>query len=620
MDRAPSCPFNHAAPAQCPVHEADDAVAVRVAPGDLLVLPFHRRTIVQYATEADGARTLHLYYDDKHISFDDPTLFAFGEALAKQERFVALDATGWGDGYAWEHVGLLLDHLVAEEVLVPADQTTPPPALRRDGVVPSPLPPAPCDRPRSWAELADITATLTGHAVDPGHLELVVPVFRVAHIAVDGDGRQVGEANVFPRALRVDVPTEWRVSNLPGTRFQVDRPMNMTAMKAMRQHWPQMMGALLRIRTAFLARFPEALNGWTVGHLERLATAVLAVPTYQVARGAVANGALHPALSNMFRVTDGLRMVMHQMLFVPVGEPTLPPTAPMDVDTILAYAERNYSFHSETGVCAGPQAMVREFLQVLVEGTAATDYGAVALDPAVLAALDEVEPAIDYALLGLQAYAAMFSLWPAMTRAYDALGALAERWGGQNRPALAAFQARLAQHRATLEQTTFLGAEALRLDRDAVYADMFRACAEGLGDNPAEADLPAALAGHRTTGAMTLEPTLRFLASRRLGDRGAPPEGFADTFVEIAAGFLRRTQAVLAVASQVQNRINRHLGRAPAARAFSAADADVHNLLQGAEIRRLPFLVTELGDILGAHIQIDPSEIALRLPHGMSAA
>ena len=37
----------------------------------------------------------------------------------------------------------------------------------------------------------------------------------------------------------------------------------------------------------------------------------------------VENGHLHPVLSSMFRVTDGVRMAMHQMLFSPIYEPTL---------------------------------------------------------------------------------------------------------------------------------------------------------------------------------------------------------------------------------------------------------------------------------------------------------
>ena len=97
---------------------------------------------------------------------------------------------------------------------------------------------------------------------------------------------------------------------------------------------------------------------------------MLAVPTYQLARqqGRVSNGQLHPVLSNMFRVTDGVRLTTHHMLFVPVSEATTTPDTPVTAHDIHAYAERNYSLHSDHGVCAGPGNMIDQFLRVLVEG------------------------------------------------------------------------------------------------------------------------------------------------------------------------------------------------------------------------------------------------------------
>ncbi len=241
-----------------------------------------------------------------------------------------------------------------------------------------------------------------------GYLELIVPVFRVAHIALDADHRQVGEANVFPPALRLDVPTEWRTCNLPGTRYQSHRPMNVTAMRVMRAHWPQMMASVLRVRDGYLRRFPEAAGAWTVGHIERLTVAVLALPTYQLMRrlGRVENGTLHPALSSLFRVTDGVRMTMHQILFMEINEPARSPDQVVTIDEILDYAERNYSFHSPHGVCAGPRSMVRELLEMLLEGRGNRDYASVVLEPAVQTAFDDLESAIDYGLLGLRAHAA----------------------------------------------------------------------------------------------------------------------------------------------------------------------------------------------------------------------
>ena len=116
---------------------------------------------------------------------------------------------------------------------------------------------------------------------------------------------------------------------MPCSWFDTGRPMNVSALKSMREHWPVMMQLLARVRAAYLRRCPEAAAGFTVGQLERLATAVLALPSYLLMRTDIQlpEGAMHPALSSLFRVTDGLRMTLHQMLFVPIGEPTLLPDA-----------------------------------------------------------------------------------------------------------------------------------------------------------------------------------------------------------------------------------------------------------------------------------------------------
>ena len=231
---------------------------------DELVFPKHKRVVTQYSTDASGAAELHLYYGDKEISFDEPGLFGFGEGLAKHSRFVARTATTWGEGYDWPRVRELLEQLIEEGILrhVDANESGP---ISTYGACPSPLPPAHGTVPRTWFECEAITRELTGHPLELGYLELVIPIFRVAHIAMDAEGRQVGEANVFPKPLRLDVPTEWRTCPHPGSRYQDDRPMNVTALKSMGKHWTQMMVALLRIRDAYLRRFPKARHGWTVG-------------------------------------------------------------------------------------------------------------------------------------------------------------------------------------------------------------------------------------------------------------------------------------------------------------------------------------------------------------------
>lgn len=621
VDAASGCPFH--APSHAAIEQdAGDVDQGSVAAADELVLPQHRQTIVQYAKNPAGITELRLFYGDKEISFDEPDLFAFGEALAKQSRFVARDAAGWGPGYDWPRIQALLQQLLEAEVLVRADSPEAQEPAHVGGERPSPLPPAPCLAPRSWFECESITAELTGRPVELGHLEMVIPIFRVAHIAIDGDGRQVGEANVFPRALRVEVPTTWRSCNLPGSRYQRDLPMNVTAMKAMRQQWPQMMGALLRVRAAYLQRFPEAADGWTVGHIERLATMVLAVPTYQLMRqdDPVANGALHPALSSMFRVTDGLRMTMHQMLFVPIGEPTKSPLEPMDVESILDYAERNFSFYSDQGVCAGPQAMVREFLQVLIDGRAGTDFSTIVLEPEVEAALADMDAALDYGLAGLQVYAAVFSLWPVMTRAYEQIAEIVETWSDEASAAVVTLRGRMRDHLEKMRKGTFLGTERWRADREQVYVDMYEQCGRALSGENDGPRFVERIAPRASAQEIQAAATLRTRLEQRLAPVAAADATALRALSAAIMDFLRREQAILRTASAAQAELNRGLGRPAPSRPFGSAEVDVHNLLQGAESRRLPYLIDELEELLGIGITVTPNAIDITEQAGGASA
>jgi hypothetical protein len=594
----------------CAVHVVDARPVVSRM--DELVLPQHRRIVVQYLEDAAGATELHLYYGEQEISFDEPDLFPFGETLAKQGRFSAGDAMGWGQGYQWPRIRDLLQQLIDQNVLVHAADVERELASATATIRPSPLPPSTCPAARSWDECEAITQDLAGRPIELGYLELIVPVFRVAHIAVDADRRQVGEANVFPAALRLDVPTEWRTCNLPGSRYQSERPMNVTAMRVMRTHWSQMMAAVLRVREGYLRRFPEADGAWSVGHVERLSAAVLAVPTYQVMRrrGRVENGDLHPALSSLFRVTDGVRMVMHQMLLIPFGEPAWPPHQAVTVDQILDYAERNYSFHSGHGVCAGPKAMVRELVQVLLEGRGNADYASVSLEPAVQAALDDLDAAMDYGLHGLRAYAAVFSLWPVMTRAYRQLAATVEAWSETGVPWVTGLRETMAAHGGALLKRTYLAHESWRASREDVYADMYRQCGYGLALAGAPG-LDTLLAPVWTDAHRQTEAGLQSILRSRFEHDDAASATAAHDFSAGVMDFLLREQAVLRTAAAAQTDINRLLGRAQPTRALNAVDLNVHNLMQGPDPDRLPYLIDEFERLLGVQIALDMDRLAI---------
>lgn len=586
--------------ATCPMHGAHAEVDAPAAlqPTDMLRLPHHQRMVVQIVVGEDGGRELQLYYGDQEISFDEPELFAFGETLARQARFVAGDALHWGEPGDWLRVRGLLEALIDAGVLQRADDEDGDDERRvgEDGVRPSPLPPALTDRPRSWHECPRLMAELTGRPLELGWLELVVPIFRVAHLALDAEGRQVGEANVFPPMLRLDVPTRWRSCIYPGSRYQHDKPMNVTALKAMRAHWRPMMAMLLKVREAYLRRCPEARAGWTVGHLERFATAVLTLPAWQLMRAErrVANGALHPVLSSLFRVTDGLRMTMHHMLFIPFGEPTRRPDTPMTAAEVHAYAERAFSFVSDHGVCAGPKAMVDEFLAVAVDGREPRDGLPETLDPELLAAIDDIEPAIDYAMLGLQAYAAVFSLWPTTMRAYERLASVAEAWViDEPVPAVQALVQWLRPIVAQLRSSTHLATEAWRADREFVYGDMDAQCHRALTGRLPQRTLAERLQPHPAPE--HLQRHLEQLIERRFGAAGsAAAQQHRAAVADALLDYALRAQAVVRTACDVQRETNRHLGREQPARPFAAADIDLYVQLAAETEGRVPFLLDEL--------------------------
>ena len=599
--------------------ESVQAPAFAVEPHDELVFPKHKRVVASYATDADGNSELHLHYGEKEIVFDDPELFAFGEGLARHTRFVASSALTWGERYDWPRVGELLSQLLDEGILQLAAGAACEHASH--GSMASPLPPALTGLPRSWLDCEAITQELTGRALEVGYLELVVPIYRIAHIALDAEGRQIGEANVFPRQLRLDVATEWRTCHSLGSRYRDDLPMNITALKSMVKYWKETLIVLLRVREAYLSRFPRARGGWTVGDMQRLSVLVLTLPAYLSMRSGdrVDNGQLHPVFSSLFRVTDGVRMTMHRMLFTSANEPARPPEARISAAAIYSYAERNTVFLSDHGVCAGPKAMIEEFLRVLVDGEPVENANTVTLADSVNAGLEDLPAAFDYGLLGLQAYAVAFSLWPKMCRAYEALLASLEACPDAESGILGTFRKRLRRTVRFLQTATRLKTEAERQAHERAYSDMYEQCALAMGvargeSSPAHCSAAADAAQRsRDTGILR-----SFLRQRLASDTAAPR--LANAVAEVLMDYFDQELAIVRAAVAIQRRIGQTLRRSAPARPLTAADLALHYRLVAAEYApeeladlggRLPYLPDDLEAALGLRVVVSSEGITI---------
>jgi hypothetical protein len=292
-----------------------------------------------------------------------------------------------------------------------------------------------------------------------------------------------------------------------------------------------------------------------------------------------------------------LRMTVHQMLFLPVGEATLAPDTPMSGSEIYAYAERNFAFTSTHGVCAGPQAMIEEFLGVIIDGHEPRNPEPVELDGPVKVALASLDQAFDYGLLGLQAFAVAFSLWPLMTRTYSQLADIAEQWAGPPSDALASLRQQLQGWMDVLHNETMHASEAWRVNREVVYADIYAQCARGLGQ-PAGMTLPELFTPVPSAGDAAIARELRSRLRRKLPGAGDAYDRAIEGLLNCLLQYFSRTQAVLRVACDVQSRINTLLGRTAPAVPFKANDVDIHVGLRGDEVRRLPYLLKQLEALL----------------------
>jgi hypothetical protein len=74
--------------------------------------------------------------------------------------------------------------------------------------------------------------------------------------------------------------------------------------------------------------------------------------------------------------------------------------------------------------------------------------------------------------------------------------------------------------------------------------------------------------------------------------------------------YFRQEQAIVRAACEIQQRINRILGRTPPTRPFTASDIDIYNQMQG-DVARLPYLVDELEEVLGLHIVVTHDTIEI---------
>ncbi|MEO8550814.1 MAG: hypothetical protein ABI678_12600, partial [Kofleriaceae bacterium] len=370
-------------------------------PTEVLYIPKRKRMTHARLKAEDGQDVLHVFYGDTELIFDEPDIAPVGEKLLEVEQFRAEDAMTWSNAapHSWETIRELLQALLDQKVLgrfaeAPAGRSTEA-YPQRLGEVPEGREPLAYSAHDNRCPM--ITEQAFGRAFDLPNLEVLVPIYRIAHAALDVDGRQVGENNVSPRVLFLDLPTQRKLCSYPGSRYQHDLPMNVTAMKQMSRRWPELLSLTEQFRAAVVERMPARDPAFrTAGELHFIAVCTLASVGYVMVRGVdpVPNGQLDGGLAAMFRLIDGVRLVTNDLVRA------LPDSkgceTPVTAHEIAAYAERHDAYRGEHGVCAGPPALIDEYLRVLFGEEAAP----IQVEPDVGTRLGDLQAAIDYGLLG----------------------------------------------------------------------------------------------------------------------------------------------------------------------------------------------------------------------------
>ncbi|TMQ13892.1 MAG: hypothetical protein E6J90_27600 [Deltaproteobacteria bacterium] len=338
-------------------------------PSEVLCIPKRKRLTHGRFKNEEGQEVLHLFYGEVELIFDEPDIAPLGEKLLTVERFRAEEAMAWSNGapHDWEKVRDLLEALIDQQVLKRVSDSP----TGAAEALPQRLGLAPEDRkPQTFSGRDDRCPVLTeeafGRAFDLPNLEVLIPIYRIAHPAMDTDGRQVGENNVVPRTLFLDLPTQRRVCGYPGSRYQDDLPMNITALKNMTKRWAELLSLTEQFREALEARMPRRdPSTFSAGEMQFHVVCQLAAAAYVMVRGVdpVPNGQLDGGLAAVFRLIDGVRLVTNDILRATPGVHGC--DTPVSSQSIADWAEQHAVYRGTFGVCAGPPGLIEEYLRVL---------------------------------------------------------------------------------------------------------------------------------------------------------------------------------------------------------------------------------------------------------------
>lgn len=177
----------------------------------------------------------------------------------------------------------------------------------------------------------------------------------------DDDDRLIREGRA-PKELIRPGEIEYKTCPYPGSRFQHECPMNVSALRQLSAHWDDVLDALAVMRGAYAEQrgehAPALMDLWRVAQLGS------ALPWFYILRG---GGMPSPAYAAaLAKVTLGVGLWAQRVLVDWLAGAWTP--APLTPRAILESTEANGTLLGETEVCSGPEKMMIRFFEVLVAG------------------------------------------------------------------------------------------------------------------------------------------------------------------------------------------------------------------------------------------------------------
>lgn len=182
------------------------------------------------------------------------------------------------------------------------------------------------------------------------------------------DGRQIGENNAGPHPYKEDIPTEHKPHKFGGSRTGL--PINITALKHVMAVWDDALQLATLMRNRYIAhrglpnqRF-NLLNAYLYSKLGT------ALPAYLARRKVdpLKDGDLPPLETAFFTLGVGPFMVLRALM--EKGDRTPLNPEPLSADTYYEVADLSGSLVTKAGKgCAGSPKLIREFLDVTMNGT-----------------------------------------------------------------------------------------------------------------------------------------------------------------------------------------------------------------------------------------------------------